>query len=183
MSEVQDALAEVKGAPETTVQKPVVKYVAPNRYEETNQFRVSQTPSKPAIDLTEYETKQGIRAALRRQGAKAAEGATRFLPSISRVGLGGVGGALAVPAAYNAFEDVKKEGWTPRTTAESLAALGGGLMAIPTPFTEIGGALLQVPQLGMDIGQSESFKKGLQGTYPQTKEEVLQNPYSVPVQY
>ena len=152
MSEVQDALSEVKGAPETTVQKPKVKLIRPDVFEKTDEFRVSRTPAKPPIDLTKYETKEGIRAALRRSGAKAAEGATRFLPSIARVGLGGAGAAGAAMSGYNAIEDYKEDkGFSPRVVMGGMNALGGGLMSFPFPVTQAAGALLMAPQTTADL--------------------------------
>lgn len=152
MKEVQDALKEVYGTPETTVEKPKVKLIRPDVFEKTNEFRVSQTPAKPPLDLTKYETKEGIRAALLRQGAKAAEGATRYLPSIARVGLGGAGAAGAAMSGYNAIEDYKEDkGFSPRVVMGGMNALGGGLMSFPFPVTQAAGALLMAPQTTADL--------------------------------
>ena len=60
----------------------------------------------------------------------------------TKIGLGGLGGAFAAKDLYEAIDEMRARGIDDENIAKLLGGIGGGLMTIPTPLTEAGGAAL-----------------------------------------
>jgi hypothetical protein len=165
MGEVGDAYRDIQEIKETKVTKPMVKMVEgrPGVFEQTGRMTSSTVPGRPAIDLTPYETKPTgpIRQAIGSQLQTAGEVAKGALPSVGRVGIGALGGALAGSQLYDAFDQYKKEGEglhlpSPRNAAKFASGAGGALSMLPFGITQVVGGALQVPELayqGYDAGK------------------------------
>jgi hypothetical protein len=172
MSEVQNALKAIQAVEEKKVAKPIVRMVPgrPGVFEETGQFRTSTTPRKPGVDLTQYEMKPSgpVRQAVGRELATVGEVGKAVAPSISRIALGGLGGAGAVMSGYDAYELSKKieedkkkgikhetyMGLTPdewRLATKSAATVGGGLSMMPFGLTQLSGLAMSAPELGWSV--------------------------------
>jgi hypothetical protein len=152
MSEVQDALKEIKFKPEEVKTKPRVEMVEgkPGVFRQTGEFTTSRTPAQAGIDLTKYERnpKTPIMNEIKGSAKTAGNIAKGALPSIGRIGLGALGGLGALTSGYDTFEHAREHGWKdPRTWSKAAATLGGGLMMIPTPVTEAAGMALNAPEL------------------------------------
>ena len=61
---------------------------------------------------------------------------------VTKIGLGGLGGAFAAKDLYEAIDEMRARGIDDENIAKLLGGIGGGLMTIPTPLTEAGGAAL-----------------------------------------
>lgn len=148
MSEVQDALTNIKGAPSERVAKTAS--IDPK----TGQPRkiYSTTPGKAPIDLSAYKHTPTLATRALDQAANAGEMAKSALPSVGRVGVGALGGALAGSQLYDAFNQYKKEGEgfhmpSPRNAAQFASGAGGALSMLPFGFTQGLGLALQAPEL------------------------------------
>ena len=60
----------------------------------------------------------------------------------TKVGLGALGGAFAGKDIYEAIDEMRARGVDDENIAKLVGGVGGGLMSIPTPWTEAGGAAL-----------------------------------------
>ena len=58
------------------------------------------------------------------------------------MGLGALGGAFAGKDIYEAIDEMRARGVDDENIAKLVGGVGGGLMSIPTPWTEAGGAAL-----------------------------------------
>jgi len=63
---------------------------------------------------------------------------------VAKVATGALGGALAAPDFWNFYQEYKKNGMTDEAITKMLQGVGGAAMAIPTPYTELGGAALNL---------------------------------------
>lgn len=156
MSEVGDAYRDIQEIKETKITKPMVKMVEgrPGVFEQTGRMTTSTIPGREAIDLTPYETKRTgpVRQAISNQLQTAGEVTKGALPSVGRVGVGALGGALAGKQLYDAFDQYKKEGEglhlpSPRNAAQFASGAGGALSVLPFGITQVVGGALQVPEL------------------------------------
>jgi hypothetical protein len=148
MSEVQDALTNIKGAPSERIAKTAS--IDPK----TGQPRkiYSTTPGKAPIDLSAYKHTPTLATRALDQATNAGEMAKSALPSVGRVGVGALGGALAGSQLYDAFNQYKKEGEglhmpSPRNAAQFASGAGGALSMLPFGFTQGLGLALQAPEL------------------------------------
>ena len=148
MSEVQDALANIKGSPSERVAKTAS--VDPR----TGQPRkiYSTTPGKAPIDLSAYKHTPTVMTRAADQAARGAEVVKGALPSVGRVGVGALGGALAGSQLYDAFKeyDYPNKGLrmpTARNAAQFASGAGGALAMLPFGVTQGLGLALQAPEL------------------------------------
>jgi hypothetical protein len=156
MSEVGDAYRDIQEIKETKITKPMVKMVEgrPGVFEQTGRMTTSTIPGREAIDLTPYETKRTgpIRQAIGNQLQTASEVTKSALPSVGRVGVGALGGALAGSQLYDAFKEYDLQGKglrmpTARNAAQFASGAGGALSVLPFGITQVVGGALQVPEL------------------------------------
>lgn len=156
MGEVGDAYKQIQELKEQKTTKPMVKMVEgrPGVFEQTGRMTTSTTPGRPAIDLTPYEVKQTgpIRQAIGNQIETAGNVVRGALPSVGRIGVGALGGALAGSQLYDAFEQYKKEGEglhmpSARNAAQFASGAGGALSMLPFGVTQGVGLALQAPEL------------------------------------
>ena len=148
MSEVQDALANLKGSPSERVAKTVS--IDPKTGQPRQIF--TTTPGKPAIDLSAYKHTPTIATRAADQVANAGQVVKGALPSVGRVGVGALGGALAGSQLYDAFNQYQKEGPgfhlpSPRNAAQFASGAGGALSMLPFGVTQAAGLVLQAPEL------------------------------------
>jgi hypothetical protein len=148
MSELQDALANIKGAPSERVAKTAS--IDPK----TGQPRkiYSTTPGKSPIDLSAYKHTPTLATRAVDQAVNAGEMVKGALPSVGRVGVGAFGGALAGSQLYDAFKeyDYKNKGLrmpTPRNAAQFASGAGGALAMLPFGVTQGLGLALQAPEM------------------------------------
>jgi hypothetical protein len=96
--------------------------------------------------LHEAHLKQQAEMAERKAAHEAEEKAAAragLRSGLLKVGLGGLGGAFAAKDLYESGRDMYENGPNEENITKMVGGVGGGLMAIPTPLTEIaGGALL-----------------------------------------
>lgn len=205
MSELGEAYKQIQELKEQKVTKPMVKMVEgrPGVFEPTGRMTASTIPGRPAIDLTPYEVKPTgpIRQAVGNQLMTAGEVTKGALPSILRVAGGALGGALAGVQGYEAFELAKKIqedkakgikhdttfGFTDdegRLIAKSMSALGGGMAMFPAGLTQVGGALMQAPELAYQGYQgAKALNKRIKSTTREdadralTNVDIMGNPY------
>lgn len=156
MGEVGDAYKQIQELKEQKTTKPMVKMVEgrPGVFEQTGRMTTSTIPGRPAIDLTPYEVKQTgpVRQAIGNQMETAGSFVKGALPSVSRIGVGALGGALAGSQLYDAFEQYKKEGQglhmpSARNAAQFASGAGGALSMLPFGVTQGVGLALQAPEL------------------------------------
>ena len=57
----------------------------------------------------------------------------------AKVGLGALGGAMALPDFYEAYQEYKKNGMSDEAIIKLLQGIGGAAAVVPNPITEIGG--------------------------------------------
>jgi hypothetical protein len=62
-----------------------------------------------------------------------------LVKGVAKVATGALGGALAAPDFWDAYQEWKKNGMTDEAIIKMLQGFGGAAMAIPLPITEIGG--------------------------------------------
>ncbi len=154
MSEIQDALANIKEVPEQKITKPVYKpqaYGSPTLVN-TGKVTPATIPGRPAIDLSAYKYNPTMVNRAVDQATHAADVVKGALPSVGRVGIGALGGALAGKQLYDAFDQYKKEGEglhmpSLRNAAQFSSGLGGAVGMLPFGATQIIGGALQVPEL------------------------------------
>jgi hypothetical protein len=156
MGELGEAYKDIQEVKEQKVTKPMVKMVEgrPGVFEQTGRMTTSTVPGRPAIDLTPYEIKQTgpIRQAIGNQMETAGSVVKGALPSVGRIGVGALGGAVAGSQLYDAFEEYKKAGPglhmpTARNAAQFASGLGGALSMLPFGVTQGAGLVLQAPEL------------------------------------
>lgn len=187
MSEVQQALAAIQKVEEKKTAKPMVRMVPgrPGVFEETGRMTTSTIPGRPGVDLTPYE--RPVRGPIGQAASRAAlttgETIRGIAPSMARVGLGGLGGVAAGMQGYDAYEQFRKEGLSPRTASKAAAALGGGLMMLPFGVTQIPGMVLQAPEMGISTyellreAQKQHEKQIKEGGLPPMAPTMDVNPY------
>ena len=149
MSEVQAALANIKGSPSERVAKTTSidpKTGLPKKIFTT-------TPGKAPIDLSAYQHTPTVLTRAADQAVQAGEVVKGALPSVARVGVGALGGALAGSQLYDAFKeyDYKNKGLrmpTARNAAQFASGFGGALSMLPFGVTQGAGLVLQAPELG-----------------------------------
>jgi hypothetical protein len=86
------------------------------------------------------------------QAAHGADIVKGALPSVGRVGVGALGGALAGSQLYDAFKQYEKEGPgmhmpSLRNAAQFASGAGGALSMLPFGVTQGAGLVLQAPEL------------------------------------
>ena len=148
MSEVQDALKNVKGSPSERVAKTAS--IDPKTGQPRQIF--TTTPGKQPIDLSAYKHAPTVMTRAADQAAHAGEFVKGALPSVGRVGVGALGGALAGSQLYDAFEQYRKEGPgmhmpSARNAAQFASGAGGALSMLPFGVTQGAGLVLQAPEL------------------------------------
>jgi len=109
-------------------------------------------PGKPAVDLSKYEHVPSFGKKVANEIKNAGEIAKSALPSVGRIGIGALGGALSGSELYDAFNQYQKEGPglhmpSLRNAAQFASGAGGALSMIPTPATQGLGLALQAPEL------------------------------------
>lgn len=176
MSEVQQALKAIQAVEEKRATKPMVKMVPgrPGVFEQTGRFTTSTTPAKPPVDLSRYEIKQTgpVRQAIGRELQTAGEVGKAVLPSVGRIGIGGLSAANAMMQGYDAWEMAQKlkamndPSWVDyaRLATKTMATVGGGLSMLPFAPTQAAGLALQAPEMGIEA--YEFFKNRPQGGLP-----------------
>ena len=155
MSEVQDALAYIKEVPEQKITKPVYK---PQAYGsktliDTGKVTPTTIPGRPAVDLSAYKHTPTVMTRAADQAVQAGEVVKGALPSVARVGVGALGGALAGSQLYDAFKEYDYQGKglrmpTARNAAQFASGFGGALSMLPFGVTQGAGLVLQAPELG-----------------------------------
>jgi hypothetical protein len=148
MSEVQDALANIKGSPSERVAKTTS--IDPKTGLPKQIF--TTTPGRAPIDLSAYKHTPTVMTRAADQAARGAEVVKGALPSVGRVGVGALGGALAGTQLYDAFNQYKKEGEglhmpSLRNAAQFASGAGGALSMLPFGVTQGAGLVLQAPEL------------------------------------
>ena len=154
MSEVQDALANIKEVPEQKVTKPVYK---PQAYGsktlmDTGKVLPTTIPGRQAIDLSAYKHNPTVVTRAIDQAANAADIVKGALPSVARIGVGALGGALAGSQLYDALNQYRQEGKglhmpSARNAAQLASSAGGALSMLPFGVTQGAGLALQAPEL------------------------------------
>jgi len=149
MSEVQDALAYIKGAPSERVAKTTS--IDPKTGLPKQIF--TTTPGRAPVDLSAYKHTPTMMTRAADQAAHGADIVKGALPSVARVGVGALGGALAGSQLYDAFNeyDYKNKGLrmpTARNAAQFASGFGGALSMLPFGVTQGAGLVLQAPELG-----------------------------------
>lgn len=157
MSEVQQALETIKEVPEVKGTKPVYKPagIGSKVLIDTGKVTPYSIPGRPALDLTPYEYKPSLMGTATSQAKNAGEAVKGALPSIGRVGVGVLGGALAGKQLYDAVDQYQKDGEglhipTGRNAAQFASSLGGALSTLPFGATQGVGLALQAPQLAYE---------------------------------
>ena len=103
----------------------------------------------------EAEAKKTAQAEAQKAAEAKAEkeaAAKGMAKGVGKVAAGVLGGAMAAPDFWDAYQEYKKNGWTDEAITKALQGVGGVTMAIPTPFTEIGG-------LGLNLAAPYLVKK------------------------
>lgn len=139
MAEVQEAVKQVQAQPRTAK----VASVDPR----TGQPRKIFTAGKPQVDLSQFRHTPTMASKAAEEAARGVEVVKGALPSVGKVGFGALGGANAAISGYDAYNQYKKEGFTPRVASKLAATVGGGLSMLPFGVTQIVGAGLQAPEL------------------------------------
>jgi hypothetical protein len=167
MSEVQEALTAIKPTPDKMVSKPRVEPVPGKSgvFRNTGEFTSRLVPGNPGVDLSKYAPNPNtpIKNAAVSAGKTTADVAKGFLPSFARIGLGTIGGASAGLNAADAVDYYRSHESPlsdPRFYSKSAAALGGGLMMIPTPLTQGVGMALSAPEMGLSLYEMYEANKG-----------------------
>jgi len=148
MSEVQDALAYIKGTPSERVAKTTS--IDPKTGLPKQIF--TTTPGRAPVDLSAYKHTPTIMTRAADQAAHGADIVKGALPSVARVGVGALGGALAGSQLYDAFKeyDYPNKGLrvpTARNAAQFASGVGGALSMLPFGVTQGAGLVLQAPEL------------------------------------
>lgn len=148
MSEVQDALAYIKGSPSERVAKTAS--IDPKTGMPRQVF--TTTPGRPPVDLSAYKHTPTVMTRAADQAAHAGEVVRGALPSVGRVGVGALGGALAGSQLYDAFNQYRQEGEglhmpSARNAAQFASGAGGALSMLPFGVTQAAGLVLQAPEL------------------------------------
>lgn len=112
----------------------------------------TSTPGRPAVDLSQYERTANIFSKAADEASNVGQIVKGALPSVARVGVGALGGALAGSQMYDAFKDYQKEGEglhmpSGRTAAKFASGAGGALSTLPFGVTQAAGLALQAPEL------------------------------------
>lgn len=149
MSEVQAALANIKGSPSERVAKTTS--IDPKTGQPRQIF--TTIPGKAPIDLSAYQHTPTVLTRAADQAAQAGEVVKGALPSVARVGVGALGGALAGSQLYDAFKEYDYQGKglrmpTARNAAQFASGFGGALSMLPFGVTQGAGLVLQAPELG-----------------------------------
>ena len=149
MAEVQNALKAIQEVKSERVAKTASINPA------TGQPRqiFTTTPGRSAVDLSKYERTPGIFSNVAEEASNAGRVIKGALPSVGRVSVGALGGALAGSQLYDAFKDYQKEGEglhmpSGRTAAKFASGAGGALSVLPFGVTQAAGLALQAPELG-----------------------------------
>jgi len=103
----------------------------------------------------EAEAKKTAQAEAQKAAEAKAEkeaAAKGMAKGVGKVAAGVLGGAMAAPDFWDAYQEWKKNGWTDEAITKALQGVGGAAMAIPTPFTEVGG-------LGLNLAAPYLVKK------------------------
>jgi hypothetical protein len=149
MSEVQAALANIKGSPSERVAKTTS--IDPKTGQPRQIF--TTIPGKAPIDLSAYQHTPTVLTRAADQAVQAGEVVKGALPSVARVGVGALGGALAGSQLYDAFKEYDYQGKglrmpTARNAAQFASGFGGALSMLPFGVTQGAGLVLQAPELG-----------------------------------
>lgn len=133
------------------------------------------TPGQSAVDLSKYEVKPGILSNVSEEASNTGRLIKGALPSVARVGVGALGGALAGSQFYDASKDYMKEGQglhmpSGRTAAKFASGAGGALSVLPFGVTQAAGLALQAPELGYQA--VDYFKKINERRKSATKEDT-----------
>jgi hypothetical protein len=148
MSEVQNALKEIKGTPAERVAKSTSINPATGQ---TRKIYTTKEASAP-IDLSRYKLNPDT--PIMNKVVGVAKGAKDVLaPQVLKIGSGILGGLGAVSSANDFVNEYRKSGslTDPRVMAKGAGALGGVLMTIPSPWTEIPGAALSAVGMAPDV--------------------------------
>jgi hypothetical protein len=97
--------------------------------------------AKKAAEAKMAAEKAAQAEAQRKAEEQAAKEASRrgLEKGVAKVATGVLGGALAAPDFYEAYQEYKKNGMTDEAIIKMLQGAGGAAMAIPHPVTELGG--------------------------------------------
>lgn len=173
MSEVQDAIKQVQAQPRTA--KTVS--IDPR----TGAPRKIFTAPKPAIDLSQFKHVSNMATRAADEVGRGVELIKGALPSAGRIGFGALGGANAAMSGYDAYNEYRKEGFTPRVASKFASTVGGGLSMLPFGVTQIVGAGLQAPELvwsGVDaLNEHVKGATKEQADRALTNVDALGNPY------
>jgi hypothetical protein len=148
MKEVQAAIDNINGVPSERVAKTTS--IDPRTGRPRKIF--TTTTGKPPIDLSAYKHTPTIATRAADQAARGADIVKGALPSVGRVGVGALGGALAGSQLYDAFKeyDYPNKGLrmpTARNAAQFASGAGGALAMLPFGVTQGLGLALQAPEL------------------------------------
>jgi hypothetical protein len=153
MSEVQNALKAIQ----EVKSERVAKTASVDPKTGTPRQIFTQTEARPAVDLSKFEHTPTLATRATDELSRGAEFVRGALPSVARVGVGALGGALAGRQLYDAFDQYKKEGqgWnlhmpSARNASQIASGVGGALGTLPFGVTQAAGLALQAPEV---IGQ------------------------------
>ena len=147
MSEVQDAIKEVKGSPAERVAKTTS--VDPRTGQPKKIYSIKE--GSAPIDLAKYKVNPDT-PILNKVVGVAKNAKTFVAPQLMKLGSGALGGLGALSSANDFKNEYEKHGlnnW--RTIAKGAGTLGGGLMMVPSPWTEIPGAALSAVGMVPDV--------------------------------
>lgn len=144
MSQAQDAIAYIKGAP----REAKTVSVDPR----TKMPRKVFSAPRPPVDLTQYKYTPTFVTKAADELRYASDVAKGALPTLGRIGIGTAGGALAGAQLYDALNKYAQEGQglhlpSPRTAAQLASGVGGTLGMLPFGVTQGVGMALQAPEL------------------------------------
>ena len=126
---------------------------------------------RPAVDLSQFERKHNFINRAADEISDLASMAKGKLSSAGKIGIGGLGGALAGSQLYDAVDQYQKEGSglhmpSGRNAAQFASGAGGALSTLPFGVTQAVGLALQAPELAYQgyEGLQELNKRRKQAT-------------------
>jgi len=117
--------------------------------------------------LYAQKTQEQEKSFIEKSAKRAArQGAIRgAMKGVGKVGLGAFGGAEAGENFWDMYQEYKKKGWSDEAIAKALEGVGNAAMAIPNPFTQVGGNALAGYQEYKKHGwNDEAIAHALSGT-------------------
>jgi hypothetical protein len=117
----------------------------------------AQTSPLPVTSTASVAPQESALSKLSQNVKNAAKTVGHVMAPVARIGVSGLGGALAANQLYEAEQDRRIHGWTPENIMDYLSAAGGALSMVPTGGTQAAGLALQAPALA--YGAYKQMKK------------------------